>query len=406
MTQIAAVALDIPEGVEVVSQEECIYLFPFESIGVRQGVPDDDTFEEYQWFNPRHLDDKGFTEEEMESLLADIKDNGLLYPLLCRWLEGGETPIQIIEGERRIICIRRLLDLNLPVWSTRHCCKMPAEQVYQRVLCKVLHANDRQALKIAVSVTDRTSKWSEGAMARLVQRLRRCRWTDEEIVSTTGKSGQWLRDTDRICGLDPETFRYLAEGKVNRTVALILSDMPDITQRHQLLYAAYRDAEKKLQEMAQKLDKEIEKAEEKEELAEAEVAAAQGMGVASQEAEANLELIRHKKAEKIQERQSIANPKAKIKNLRNAAGEVANNEEDRPVATPLRPLKIRKQMEAIEGLIATGGADEKGAELFPVNCLRLVAACYQAILRGEEDIVKVIKRRKQAQILEERRAKL
>ena len=120
-------------------------------------------------------------------------------------------------------------------------------------------------------VSDRSIKWGEAAVAKLIRKLRRCGCNDEEILETTKKSVQWLREQDRICALDELTFSHLADGKINRAFALRLTDIKDLERRHRHLYATWADAVACYEEVRQKTEVDLEKAVEKEEYVEAEL---------------------------------------------------------------------------------------------------------------------------------------
>lgn len=249
-------------------------------------------------------------------------------------------------------------------------------------------------------VSDRSVNWGEGATAKLIKKLRKCNCTDEEILELTKKSFQWLREMDEICSLDDLTFTFLTDGRINRALGLRLSKIEDLDRRHRYLHASYDDAVENHQEELAKADEDLEKAETKEELAESELAEAQQQGdtEAEQEAAAKLEEAKDRTQTKRRQRQEAARPRAKTKNLRNAAAKIAEEEDDETpasdVTTPLRPGKIRAHSEAIADLITKNGKDEEGKEIFSIATLHVIQACYKAILAGEEDILKVLKRQR------------
>jgi hypothetical protein len=405
---VEGVEKDIPQGVEAVGEEDLFYV-PF-SLLVLADDAEDET--DYRWTNPRRLGDgtvgAGFGKQDMEELYTDLKNEGLMCPLICRWVQLDDgIKVQILDGERRFRSMQKQLQKNEQVWSRRLRSWLPAEQVHSKIPCRIITGNDKQALKIAFMVSDRSVGWGEGATAKLIRKLRKCNCTDTEILDLTQKSGQWLREMDRICDLDDVTFSYLTDARINRALALKLADIIDIERRHKYLHAAYDDAVSGHQEVVAKADEELLKAEEKEEIADGELVEVQATGTTEQIAEAETKLIevRERTEQKRRQRAEATRPRAKTANLRSARAKLEEDGETTDdIATPLRPGKIKKQQEMIAELINRGGKPEgEDKELFPLSALQLVAACYKAVLVGEEDIIKVIKREKTKQALLARR---
>ncbi len=393
---------EVPEGVEAVGEED-LYYVPFDLIIVAEEDVDEDS--NYHWSNPRKYtqgEGKGFGKQDMEELYADIKEEGLMCPLICRWVKKEEgVRVQVLDGERRYRSLLKQQQKNEKVWSRRSRAWMSALDVHAKIPCRIITGNDKEALKIAFMVSDRSVAWGEGATAKLVRKLRKCRCNDEEILELTKKSGQWLREMDRICELDELTFGYLTDAKINRALALKLADVKEMDRRHKYLHAAYDDAVSNHQEVVNKADEELLKAEEKEEVAEAEVEEAKGGDKeVLEQAETTLADAKEKTEQKRRQRAEASRPRAKTANLRNATTKMSEEGEEvgDDVAQPLRPGKIKKQYELIEALIKNEGKIEGTAkEVWPINVLQLVLACYKAIMHGEEDIIRVIKREKDKQ---------
>ena len=77
--------------------------------------------EVYRWYNPRRLGQEdegdGLGKMDMAELYADIKDEGLMSPLICRWVAtDGNLNIQVLDGERRWRCVEKLVAANEKVW--------------------------------------------------------------------------------------------------------------------------------------------------------------------------------------------------------------------------------------------------------------------------------------------------
>jgi hypothetical protein len=384
---------ELPSEVEWL--EEDLYYVPFNMLTLAKTKTDS---KEYQWSNPRHLGriegsllGQGFSVSDMEELYSDIEVNGLLTPFNCRWiLDKGELKIEIIAGERRYRCIDRHLKKGGKVYSRKHKTSMSAKEVFAKVPCRICDASEKQALSLSISNEVRSVPWGEGALAILIKMLRRqhgC--TDEEILEITKKSSQWLREMDKIIELDDMTFSYLMDSKINRALALKLAKIDDEDARKDWLHAAYDDAVETHDVEVSKADKSLEKAEQKEEFAEAELAEKERGGDEEEieSAKERLEKSQEVTQEKRRHRTDTAKPQAKTKNLRNAVRKSGR----KGPTTALRPGKIEKQLEAINALIAADGKDESGEVVCNLACLTVVAACYKAILGGEEDILATLR---------------
>lgn len=400
----------IPEGVELLGEVD-LYSANFSLLQLPD--PEEVTADVYKWANPRREGaepDKGagLGKTDMEELLTDIKEEGLMSPLICRWVvKDGNLIIQVLDGERRWRCLDKLLSTSEKVWCRGQKKWRPATEVYKTVPCRIVTGNDKEALKIAFMVSDRSISWGEAAVAKLIRRLRNCGCDDEEILDTTKKSAQWLREQDRICALDDLTFSYLTDGKINRAFALRLTEIADLDRRHAHLRAAYDDAVECYKEEVQKADEDLEKAVEKEEYAEAELDEAKAKGQDTAEAETKLEEAQERTTQKRQARVSVPRPKAKTPNHRRATQRMAE-EGDESVAEEagqtLSPGKIQKQLEAVQAAIADGGKDSEGRTILDVGKLKACEVCYKAIIHGDEDVIRLLRRHHAADILTQRRA--
>jgi 6-pyruvoyl-tetrahydropterin synthase len=388
----------MPTNLEKLGDED-LYMVPFSMIVVAEEQEESDG--QYHWHNPRYLGQTGnaaapgFGKQDIQELNADIVDEGLINPLVCRWVvTDGVISVQVLDGERRYRCIDKQRTKNEKVYSRKEKQWLPAQQVHEKIPCRIIQGNDKEALKIAFMVSDRSIRWGDSATVKLIRKLRKCGTTDQEILQLTKKSLQWLREQDRLCDLDEVTFSYFESGKINRALALMLCDIDDVDRRHRYLHAAYDDALANHEETLEKAEKDLEKAETKEELAEAELAEAKEKGdeEAVESTTTKLKTAKLRTETKRRQKADASKPKAKTKNLRNAATKLAEEEGEVPsdIAQILRPGKIREHYEMLNKLIANEGKDEEGEEVMPLESLQIVAACYKAIVCGESDIMKVL----------------
>lgn len=393
----------IPAGVEAIGEED-LYYVPLSMLIVAD--PTDTTEEEYQWYNPRRMGDdnaaNGFNRIHMDELQNDIRDEGLMCPLICRWKKQEDTTkVQILDGERRFRSIEKLVERDEQCWSRKEKKLRGAKDVHSKVPCRIIDGTDKEALRIAFMVSDRAVGWGEAATAKLVRKLRQCKCTDVEILDLTKKSSQWLREMDRICGLDELTFSYLSDAKINRALALKLADIKNIEKRHEYLHKTYDDAVAHHQEEIQKADEELEKAEEKEELAEVSVIEAEETEDPEtiEKAKEILSEAKDRTEKKRQQRTAASRPQGKTKNLRNVvAKKIEENQEvDAGALQALSEGKIRQHAEDISALseendpVIIDGVTAPTHITF-TQALQMLKSCYKGILSGEEEVIKIIKR--------------
>jgi len=395
---------EIPSGVTLVDGD--LYSIPFGLISVAESDLEESAGTQYQWSNPRYFGQaegslgSGFSKEDMDELADSIKEEGLLCPLICRWkTDSGELEVEILDGERRWRSVDRLIKKNEKVWSRAEKKWLSAKQVFDTVLCTITTGNDKEALRVAFAVSDRAVGWGDGATAKLVKKLRKCKCNDEEILEITKKTPPWLKEMDQICALDELTFSYLIGAKINRALALRLSKIKDLKSRHHWLHACYEDAVVHQKEIYAQAEMELEKAELKEELAEATLAEVKFNNDEESVAEAEQELAEavNRVEEKQQKKKKASRPIAKTKNL----DRVASEEGEGDLVKPLSPRKIKLQLKSINTLIQSDGKNDDVEVDLPV--LYGIQACYNAILKGEDDVLPVLKRYTKAMDVMEKR---
>lgn len=414
---IDGVQKEIPSSVDMLGEDD-LYMVPFSMLALAPDEKEDEQEEEYHWHNPRRLGKiegntlgRGLDKQDMQELYTSIKDEGLMLPFVARWIikEDGNLSAEVVDGERRWRCIDRQIKKVELVKSRKLGDMLPATDVHAKVICRVVVGDDKDALRIAFMVSDRSVPWGEGATAKLIKKLRKAGFSDEDILKETKKSFQWLREMDEICNLDELTFDYLTDGRINRALGLRLAKIEEIDRRHKYLHASYDDAVQNHQEELAKADEDLEKAEQKEEVLESELAEVQGDTEAEKEVAAKLEAAKSRTQSKRQKRQEAARPRAKTKNLRNAAAKIAEEEEGEgiaeDVATALRPGKIRLYSDTIANLIGKNGKDEDGKEVFTVATLHVLQAVIKGILGGEEDVMKILLRQRNILRLQAMRGK-
>jgi hypothetical protein len=252
-----------------------------------------------------------------------------------------------------------LLKENAPCYDPETGKTVPAKELYEYVLCRVhINPDTKTAYKLAFTTNDTACDIGEGATVALVRRWKGEGWSDEDIRRVTGKSPTWCRDTMQLVSLDEKTFAALADGGINRTVAIKLAQVPDVTQRHVQLAEARKFAAERLASLQQKVTKSLEDAEMEAELAEAGLADAETTGNQTKKKIASQRLK--------QAQETATRKRSEVKQLDQKKIVVTGKDLDRAGATrgQTKALSYNKVMKhwkpALEGMVASGnfGADE------------------------------------------------
>lgn len=235
-----------------------------------------------QFRNPRWIHrsgapiGEGFRVHEMSELREAIQQEGLNQTLRCRWVpfQNPRTDpakaIQLVDGERRFRSLSKLVADGSMCWDATEQVEVEAKVLYEYVECRVTEMNDETALSFAFRGNDTAQSIGVGATVGLVHHLRKCGMSDQEILKITNKSPDWLLKTEKLFGLDDDTFAALCDGLINRSVARLLGRMKDPDKRKIQLQDAIDASNNRIAQMKT----ELQEAEEQQDLAEAEVVVA------------------------------------------------------------------------------------------------------------------------------------
>lgn len=379
---VAGQDYDLPEGVQALGSED-LYKVDLSLISVEGG------------FNPRRITNKGFDKESMDNLLSSIREQGILSPLICRWAAvGDELSVTIVEGERRFLTVKHLLESDEQVWSREHNKYLPASEVFDALQCRVVVATRDEALQYAASVQDCTVDWGEGAKTALIKKMREEGYTDERIITIFSKSSAWLREEDKICTLDDNTWNAYIGMKINRVVALSLVKVEDLELRQEYLNAALQTATSRHKEEVEAIEEQITTFEEKIESAkvELELAEKEGDEEAIVAAKEKLEKVQKKVEAKKEEKQN-KKPQAKTKDLTVGAQTVVVSkpvDNDVVPQNPLRPGKIKKLRNLLQDIYKNEGVHDE-EEIADKNSIMIAISCLTAILEGNQNLVSVLR---------------
>jgi hypothetical protein len=379
---------EIPEGFTPLG-EDGLFLADFDLLELAE---EPDLLEvgkegDIQFFNPRHLGKsdedavkgQGFNKDEMHELLNDIQRNGLEYHLCGFWTEkDGKVKAKVNDGERRWRCVDRMRAKDEKVWSPASQQFMSAKDVYAKIPIKIKPMSQEEALMRACAVSETAIKWGDAAMARLIKALYAKGKGDEAVCKLVNKGKQWVAETYSLNDLDEVCFGYLLSNKINRTVAKQLLKIAVIADRQRICADAFKDAVDNHATEVVEAEKAVEKAEDKEELARAELAEAKLNGAAPEiieELEQKIVEAGEKIKTKKRNKAASAKPMAKTKNLRNATGG----------SKSMTAAKMSKQLSRVKDLIDKN--DETNA---PIATLKVVQVVLSALLQGD-DILEALK---------------
>lgn len=155
-------------------------------------------------FQPR----KTFVEDDLNDLIASVKEKGILQPILVRPVAGDTNAFEIVAGERR--------------WRAAQAAKLHEVPVVVREL------GDAEALEVAIIENVQRSDLNAMEEAAGYQELMdRFGYTQEKMAAEVGKSRPHVANTLRLLKL-PEPVRALVrEGKLTAGHARTLIGDPD-----------------------------------------------------------------------------------------------------------------------------------------------------------------------------------
>lgn len=159
-------------------------------------------------FQPR----KTFVDEDLNDLIASVKDKGILQPLLVRPVQGEPNAFEIVAGERR--------------WRAAQAAKLHEVPVIVREL------NDGQALEYAIIENVQRSDLNAIEEGLAYQELMdRFAYTQEQMADAVGKSRSHVANTLRLQKLPEKVRELVRDGKLSPGAARTLIGDPDAEAR-------------------------------------------------------------------------------------------------------------------------------------------------------------------------------
>ncbi len=159
-------------------------------------------------FQPR----KTFVEDDLNDLIASVKEKGILQPILVRPVKGDPNAYEIVAGERR--------------WRAAQAAKLHEVPVVIREL------GDAEALEVAIIENVQRSDLNAVEEAWGYQELmERFGYTQEKLASEVGKSRPHVANTIRLLKLPEAVKEMVRSGKLSAGHARTLIGLPDAEER-------------------------------------------------------------------------------------------------------------------------------------------------------------------------------
>lgn len=349
--------------------------------------------------NPRYfinksgeLEARGIESSKMEELKSSIKNSGLDNPIRVRPVEQGGWHLEIVNGERRFRCISDLCDSEEKCHNSESGSKIPASEVFDWVDCRIEIMDDKAALGVALKTNETSEVIGDLASLQVVRVLRDSGYDDQEILRSTGKSLSWLRETDRIIGLDEVCLDHFEKDQITRKAAIQLALIENAEERLSLLEKIVDIARDRKASRLKALDKKVEKADEDHFVneANAEIASESGDAKKAEVLSAKSKDAKERGAKARDERGKLEGqpPKADARDIKKArGGKSAGKKDEKSLSGTL----VSSYIDLIEQSIHSEGFDENGDSIgLNLETLASVLGVLSAIMEGEEDVMSVL----------------
>lgn len=374
-----------------------LFSVPFALIRTPDPDDADDREKEYKFTNPRLLTESGQADLLDKRLSAELRESikarTLLNPLVCRWVQDGDSLYpQLVGGDRRYRALDFLIRKKEMVtdprsvkltdkgeWEYSEC---PANEAYNTIPCQIFAVNsDLDALALSWAENKSRINLTEGHEVAEVIKLRKVGATDERILEILQQDEKWLAETDTlVANLDVDTLGDLLEGRIDRASAMELSAIENVELRGKIRKAANEASQEACERKIKRLQRQVEAALDQKEIAEGSVADAEFQEDGESAAEAKEAVAEAEKKVKrtIKERDETT-PVTTAKDVRKAAADNGTptprserNGDDRPLRI-LSAKKISDGLEYLDELIANGGRyqDDQGSLIINIDHLKL-----------------------------------
>jgi len=154
--------------------------------------------------NPR----RAFSENELDELVASIRERGVIQPILVRPVRGEKDSYEIIAGERRWRAAQRAALHDVPVIVL----DVTDEESLELAIIENVQRTDLNPIEEAMGYAALADEFNHG---------------QEEIAKIVGKSRSHVANTLRLLKLPDLVKQYVRAGKLSAGHARLLVGQPD-----------------------------------------------------------------------------------------------------------------------------------------------------------------------------------
>lgn len=330
---------------------------------------------------------KGIEKGKMEELRNSIQDEGLENPIRLRVKTDGKNQyLEVVNGERRFRCIEELCEKKLPCFHPATGDQISADELYEWVDCRIEFMDDEMALRCALRPNETSEIIGDLANINVVKTLRLSGFDDQDILKATGKSISWLRETEKIIGLDEVCFDHFQNDRINRKVALHLASIEDTEERIATLQKISEAASNRHAGKIESVDRKISRANMEQQCHETAAHLAKKIG--DEDSAEN----HSKDAEKAKQKAESGIEEKKKLIKKGATAGSKDIDSTSKSSKPLSHNKIRSiYMDLIARIIESEGIDEDGDSLgINLEMLAAVSAVLSEIMSGNKNAMDVL----------------
>jgi ParB family chromosome partitioning protein len=170
--------------------------------------------------------------EEMNSLIESVQENGVMTPLIVRPLEGTRDEYEIISGHRRYHAAQKAGLTELPAIIKAVSRDEAAIMLVDSNLHRdhILPSEKAFAYKMKMEAMKRQGRRTDLTSTQVVSKCR----TSEIVGEQNGESREQVRRYIRLTNLIPGLLDLMDEGKIAFSVGVELSYLSEIVQRELL----------------------------------------------------------------------------------------------------------------------------------------------------------------------------
>ena len=170
--------------------------------------------------------------EEMNSLIESLQENGVMTPLIVRPIEGTRDEYEIISGHRRYHAAQKAGLTELPVIIKAVSRDEAAIMLVDSNLHRdhILPSEKAFAYKLKAEALKHQGQRTDLTSSQVGTKLR----TDEQVAQESGESRNQIQRYIRLTNLIPGLLDLMDEGKIAFSVGFELSYLSETVQRELL----------------------------------------------------------------------------------------------------------------------------------------------------------------------------